>query len=214
MKLLVVDDHILMLEGIVSLLRTEELFQVDVANNGYEALDKIKRSDYDICLLDIGMPGMDGIATSKLIKTEKPQIKIIILTTYNDQAIVRELIETGISGYVLKNSTKKELIEAIHKVAAGGMYFSDDIHSAIINNYSTYIREKKQFQAGETVALTQREKEVLKLLAREYTNDAIARELKISFRTVETHRKNMMQKTKSHNLAGLLKFAYREGLIA
>ena len=213
MKLLIVDDHLLLLEGIVSLLRTEELFSVDIANSGYEALDKIKQNDYDVCLLDIGMPGMDGIATAKAIRNEKPDLKIIILTTYNDQAIIRELIETGVSGYVLKNSTKKEMIEAIHKVADGGMYFSNDVHNAIISNYSTYIREKKQFQAGETICLTQREKEVLHLLAKEFTNEAIAKELKISFRTVETHRKNMMQKTKSHNLAGLLKFAYREGLI-
>jgi DNA-binding NarL/FixJ family response regulator len=213
MKLLVVDDHILLLEGLVSLLRSENSFSVDVAQSGPEALEKINNSTYDICLLDVGMPGMDGIATAKAIRERGSKIKIIILTTYNDQAIVRELIETGISGYVLKNSTKKELIEAIYKVAQGGMYFSDEVHNSIINNYSTYIREKKQNQTGESISLTHREKEILQLLAREYTNDAIARELKISFRTVETHRKNMMQKTKSHNLAGLLKFAYREGLI-
>lgn len=214
MKLLVVDDHILLLEGIVSLLRSENQFTVDTAQSGYEALEKMKQSEYDVCLLDIGMPGMDGIATAKAIRENESPVKIIILTTYNDQAIVRELIEIGISGYVMKNSTKKELIEAINKVAGGGMYFSDDIHNSIIHNFSTYIREKKQSQAGDTIALTQREKEVLQLLAKEYTNEAIAQELKISFRTVETHRKNMMQKTKSHNLAGLLKYAYREGLIA
>lgn len=213
MKLLIVDDHLLLLEGIVSLLKTEKRFSLDVANSGYEALKKIKQSDYQVCLLDIGMPGMDGIDTAKAMKAEQPQIKIIILTTYNDQAIIRELIETGVEGYVLKNSSKKELIEAIHKVAEGGMYFSDEVHKAIISNFSTYISEKKQLQAGEIITLTQREKEVLQLLAKEYTNDTIAKELRISFRTVETHRKNMMQKTKSHNLAGLLKFAYREGLL-
>lgn len=214
MKLLVVDDHILLLEGIVSLLRSENQFIVDTAQSGYEALEKMKQTKYDVCLLDVGMPGMDGIATAKAIRENESPVKIIILTTYNDQAIVRELIEIGISGYVMKNSTKKELIEAISKVAGGGMYFSDDIHNSIIHNFSTYIREKKQSQAGDSIALTQREKEVLQLLAKEYTNEAIAQELKISFRTVETHRKNMMQKTKSHNLAGLLKYAYREGLIA
>jgi DNA-binding NarL/FixJ family response regulator len=213
MRLLIVDDHILLLEGIVSLLRNENPFEVDVAQSGAEALDKIARTEYDVCLLDIGMPGMDGIATAKAIRERESKVKIIILTTYNDQAIIRELIETGISGYVLKNSTKKELLAAIHKVAGGGLYFSDDVHNSIIHNFSTYIREKKQFQAGESIALTQREKEILRLLAKEYTNEAIADELKISFRTVETHRKNMMQKTKSHNLAGLLKYAYREGLI-
>jgi DNA-binding NarL/FixJ family response regulator len=213
MRLLIVDDHILLLEGIVSLLRNENPFEVDVAQSGAEALEKISRTEYDVCLLDIGMPGMDGIATAKAIRERESKVKIIILTTYNDQAIIRELIETGISGYVLKNSTKKELLAAIHKVAGGGLYFSDDVHNSIIHNFSTYIREKKQFQAGESIALTQREKEILRLLAKEYTNEAIADELKISFRTVETHRKNMMQKTKSHNLAGLLKYAYREGLI-
>jgi DNA-binding NarL/FixJ family response regulator len=214
MNLLVVDDHILMLEGLVSLLRSESGFSVDVAQSGVEALEKINNTDYDVCLLDIGMPGMDGIATSKAIRQQGSKIKIIILTTYNDQAIVRELIDIGISGYVLKNSTKKELIDAITKVAAGETYFSAELENSMIGSYTTYRREKNQNETSESISLTQREKEILQLLAREFTNDAIAKELKISFRTVETHRKNMMQKTKSHNLAGLLKYAYREGLIA
>jgi DNA-binding NarL/FixJ family response regulator len=213
MKLLVVDDHVLLIEGLLSLLRPESTFDIDVARSGYEALEKINKTDYDVCLLDIGMPGMDGIETAKAIRAKNSPVKIVILTTYNDQAIVRELIGIGIAGYILKNSTQKELIEAIHKVASGGMYFSQELSNAVVHNYSTYIREK-QNPSSESVSLTHREKEVLQLLAREFTNEAIAKELKISFRTVETHRKNMMQKTKSHNLAGLLKFAYREGLIA
>ena len=213
MKLLVVDDHVLLIEGLLSLLRPQRTFDIDVARSGYEALEKISKTDYDVCLLDIGMPGMDGIETAKAIRARKATVKIVILTTYNDQAIVRELIGIGIAGYILKNSTQKELIEAIHKVASGEMYFSQELTNAVVHNYSTYVKEK-QNHSGESVSLTHREKEVLQLLAREFTNEAIARELKISFRTVETHRKNMMQKTKSHNLAGLLKFAYREGLIA
>jgi DNA-binding NarL/FixJ family response regulator len=212
MKILVVDDHVLLIEGLLSLLRPESTFDIDVARSGYEALEKICKTDYDVCLLDIGMPGMDGIETAKAIRAKKSPVKIVILTTYNDQAIVRELIGIGIAGYILKNSTQKELIEAIHKVASGGMYFSQELSNAVVHNYSTYVREK-QNSSVESVSLTHREKEVLQLLAREFTNEAIAKELKISFRTVETHRKNMMQKTKSHNLAGLLKFAYREGLI-
>jgi DNA-binding NarL/FixJ family response regulator len=214
MKLLIVDDHHLFLEGMVSLLTTEKSFAtVDTATGGMEALEKINNTHYDVVLLDIGMPGMDGLQTLKEIKSRSADVKVIILTTYNDKAIFRELIENGISGYVLKNSTKKELIEAIKKVGNGHMYFSEDIHDIVVHAYSTYLLAKNQSN-GDKIAFTQREKEVLMLLAREYTNEAIAEELKISFRTVETHRKNMMQKTKSHNLAGLLKYAYREGLIA
>jgi len=214
MKILIVDDHHLFLEGMVSLLTTEKSFTVvDTATSGHEAVEKNDRTPYDVVLLDIGMPEMDGLETVKILKKKTPDQKIIMLTTYNDKAIFRELIENGVSGYVLKNSTKKELIEAIKKVGEGGMYFSQDIHDIVVHAYSSYLLTKNQTVAADKIAFTQREKEVLKLLAKEYTNEAIAAELNISFRTVETHRKNMMQKTKSHNLAGLLKYAYREGLI-
>lgn len=206
-KLLVADDHKILLDGIVSLLQSEKLFEVaGTACNGNEVMELVRKNDYDICLLDINMPGLDGMEAAKLIKILKPGIKIIMLTTYNDREIISELIHIGVSGYLLKNSDKLELVEAIHKVMSGRYYFSAEVEEIIMQG----VAEKKN---TEEIYLTERELEIVKLLSREYTNEKIATELHISYRTVETHRKNIMQKTKSHNLAGLLKHAYSKGLI-
>ncbi len=206
-KLLVADDHKILLEGIVSLLRSEKSFEVAAtATDGNGVMELVNKNDYDVCLLDISMPVLDGIETAKRIKARKPEIKIIILTTYNDKEIISELINIGVSGYLLKNSDKSELVEAINKVMIGRYYFSAEVEQIIMQGVS----EKKN---KEVIVLTEREIEIVKLLGKEYTNEKIATELHISYRTVETHRKNIMQKTKSHNLAGLLKHAYNKGLI-
>ncbi|MGQ0739032.1 MAG: response regulator [Bacteroidota bacterium] len=206
-QLLVADDHAILRDGIVSLLKTEPGFQVAcTAGGGYEVLDLISKHAVDVCLLDINMPGLDGIETAKLIRQRKPEVKIIMLTTYNDREIISELVHIGVSGYLLKNSDKEELVEAIQKVTKGRHYFSEEVENIILEG----LTEKKN---AEIISLTERELEVVKLLANEYTNDKIAAELHISYRTVETHRKNIMQKTKTSNLAGLIKFAYSKGLI-
>ena len=206
-KLLVADDHKILLEGIVSLLQAEGSFDVAAtAGNGYEVMELVKNNDYDVCLLDINMPQMDGMEAAKLIRVVKPAIKIIMLTTYNDNEIISELVHIGVSGYLLKNSDRSELVDAIKKVMSGRYYFSAEVEDIIIKGVS----EKKE---KDVVILTDREKQIIDLLGREYTNEKIANELNISYRTVETHRKNIMHKTKSHNLAGLLKHAYSKGLI-
>jgi two-component system nitrate/nitrite response regulator NarL len=206
-KLLVADDHKILLEGIVSLLQSEESFDVAAtARNGAEVMELVNNNDYDVCLLDINMPGIDGMEAAKLIKATKPFIKIIMLTSYNDKEIISELIHIGVSGYLLKNSDKSELVEAIKKVMSGRYYFSAEVEEIIMKG----VAEKKN---TEVIVLTEREIEIVKLLGKEYTNEKIANELHISYRTVETHRKNIMQKTKSHNLAGLLKHAYSKGFI-
>ena len=206
-RILIADDHTILLDGIVSLLRSEKKFEVaGTAGNGYEVMELVNKNDFDVCLLDINMPGMDGMEAAKLIKASKPEIKIIMLTTYNDREIISELIHIGVSGYLLKNSDKLELVEAINKVMSGRYYFSAEVEEIIMQG----LAEKKE---PEIIVLTDREIEIVKLLGKEYTNEKIAGELHISYRTVETHRKNIMQKTKSHNLAGLLKHTYGKGLI-
>jgi DNA-binding NarL/FixJ family response regulator len=206
-KLLIADDHKILLEGIVSLLQTEATIDVAAtAANGYAVMELIHKNDYDVCLLDINMPGLDGIEAAKLIKIAKPFIKIIMLTTYNDKEIIAELIHAGVSGYLLKNSDRSELVDAINKVMSGRYYFSAEVEEIIMQG----VGEKKN---TPVIVLTEREIEIVKLLGKEYTNEKIASELHISYRTVETHRKNIMQKTQSHNLAGLLKHAYSKGLL-
>lgn len=211
-KLLIADDHRIMLDGIVALLQVEKDVSVaGIATNGYEVLELANKHTFDICLLDINMPGLDGMETTKLLKERSPGLRIVILTTYNDKEIITQMLQNGVSGYLLKNSSRQELIEAIKKVAGGGYYFSDEVHASIMENYMQQLGEKNK--DTEVITLTKREREILQLLALEYTNEKIAETLVISYRTVETHRKNIMQKTKSRNLAGLLKFAYSKNLI-
>jgi len=206
-RILVADDHAILRDGVVSLLQKEASLQVTcTATGGYEVLEKLQSNEVDVCLLDINMPGLDGIETARLIRQQKPAIKIIILTTYNDREIISELIHIGVGGFLLKNSDKEELVEAIHKVMNGRHYFSEEVENIILQGLTAE-------RASEMAPLTDRELEIVQLLAREYTNERIAAELHISYRTVETHRKNIMQKTKSGNLAGLIKYAFNKGLI-
>lgn len=210
-RLLIADDHDLFLDGIISLLKTEQEFQLETAHDGYEVLDKVKKHEYDICMLDIGMPKLDGISTARKLRELKPGIRIIILTTYNDKEIISEMMKIGVSGYLLKNSTRQELVDAIRKIYHGGRHFSNEVQNTIVNQFTTYLTNGK---GKNDAVLTPREIEIVQLLAKEFTNEKIAEALHISYRTVETHRKNIMQKTKAHNLAGLLKFAYDQGFIS
>lgn len=204
---MVADDHAILREGLVSLLQSEPAFQIScTAAGGYEVLELIGKYPVDVCLLDINMPGMDGIETARLIRQRKPEIRIIMLTTYNDREIISEMVHIGVSGYLLKNSDKEELVEAIFKVMKGRHYFSEEVENIILEG----LVEKEE---KEVTSLTERELEVVQLLAKEYTNERIATELHISYRTVETHRKNIMQKTRSSNLAGLIRFAISKGLV-
>ena len=139
-KLLIADDHKILLDGIVSLLQSEKSFDVaGTAGNGYEVMELVNKNDYDVCLLDINMPELDGMEAAKLIKATKPDIKIIMLTTYNDREIISELIHIGVSGYLLKNSDKLELVEAINKVMSGRYYFSAEVEEIIMQG----VAEKK-----------------------------------------------------------------------
>jgi DNA-binding NarL/FixJ family response regulator len=206
-KILIADDHTILREGIVSLLQSEESFSVaGTANNGFEVMELVSKHEFDVCLVDINMPGMDGIQTAKWLRENKPAIRIIMLTTYDDREIISELVHIGVSGYLLKNSDKQELIEAVNKVMKGRHYFSEQVERIILLG----LTEKK---VKEVVTLTEREIQIVQLLAKEYTNDKIAKELTISYRTVESHRKNIMQKVKAQNLAGLIRYAYNNGIL-
>jgi DNA-binding NarL/FixJ family response regulator len=210
-KLLIADDHRVLLDGLASLLKSEPGFQVmATVESGTQVIELMQKKEYDICLLDISMPGMDGIETAKWIKDHKPETKIIILTTHDEEEIIAEMIDIGVNGYLLKSSTRQELVNAINRVMEGKLHFSDKVNEAIIKGYTNRI---EKIDPKEHVHLTEREKEIILLLAKEYTNEKIANELNISYRTVETHRKNIMQKTKARNLAGLIKFAYSQHML-
>ncbi len=209
-RLLIADDHRVLLDGLVSLLKTEPNFEITAtAENGEQAIDLLSKKEVDLCLLDISMPPPDGMELTRWIQQHMPQVKIIILTTHDEEEIIAEMIQMGISGYLLKSCTRHELVEGINRVVNGQFFFSEAVSNRIIHGY----KEQKKEKTEELITFTEREKEIIQLLAKEYTNEKIAEILHISYRTVETHRKNMMLKTKARNLAGLLRFASNQGLI-
>jgi DNA-binding NarL/FixJ family response regulator len=209
-RVVLADDHPLFREGLETLLRREkEMSVVASFNGGKEVTDFLRNNAADVCILDINMPDQDGIATVKDLRSNKINIPVIVLTTYNDIELIRALLNLDVAGYVLKNSTGEELVTAIRKVLQGGKWFSAEVQQAIAEDYVNSERKKSEPE----IILTPREVEIVKLLADEHTNDQIAEKLFISFRTVETHRKNIMQKTGAKNLAGLINFAHTNGLL-
>lgn len=203
-----VDDHQIVIDGLMSLLRNEDRFQfVFATTNPKEVVQKLKENPVDILLTDIMMPGLPGHVLAKEVRQQFPRIKILALSMSGDGALVNDMInDADISGYVLKNTGKKELIEAIEKIAAGGIYFSEEI----IDELQRHSTRKKE---NEQVHLTDREVEIIRLIEKEYSNRQIAEALYISERTVETHRKNIFRKTGTSSVIGLVKYAYEHRLI-
>ena len=209
-KILLADDHPLFLQGLVSLLTREKEFTIaGEVSNGNQVIEFLTCHPVDVCILDVNMPGCDGIEAVKIIRSTGFQTKLIMLTTYNDIELIRPLAKEGISGYVLKNSTGDELVSAIRQVIAGGMWFSPEVKQAMADDF---VKQEKK-KAEKEIVLTPREIDIVRLLAKELTNEKIAEQLFISYRTVETHRKNIMQKTGARNLAGLINFAHSNGLL-
>lgn len=204
-RILLVDDHAILLDGVKNLLDKEEGITVSgIADSGEKALAFLKDHDVDIVVTDFHMPGMDGLSLVHTIRRVKPQVKTIVLSMHDESHLVKEILKAGINGYVLKKDTHKELLRAIREVQAGNVFLSNDINRILITNLQN---------PEEGKLLTDREREIVKLIAREYSNKDIAEALFISERTVETHRKNIFKKTGTNSLVGLIKFAYANNLI-
>jgi DNA-binding NarL/FixJ family response regulator len=207
-KIAIVDDHQIVIDGICSLLEDHPDFHiVGSTTSPVRMLSLLKKNPVDILLTDIMMPELTGQQLAKKVKEEFPSVKILALSMSGQGDIVNEMInDADISGYVLKNIGKEELSEAIEKVAAGGIYFSQQV----LDELARVSNLKKQ---NEEVHLTQREIEIIQLIEKEMSNKEIADTLFISERTVETHRKNIFRKTKMNSVVGLVKYAYEHRLI-
>jgi two-component system nitrate/nitrite response regulator NarL len=204
-RLLLVDDHAILLDGVRNLLdKEEDVTVVGVAGDAQKALEFLKTHEVDIVVTDFHMPGMDGLSLVHTLKRIKPELKTIVLSMHDESHLVKEILRAGINGYVLKKDTHRELLKAIHQVHAGNVYLSSDINKILITNLQN---------PDEGKLLTDREREIVKLIAKEYSNKDIAEALFISERTVETHRKNIFKKTGTNSLVGLIKFAYANNLI-
>ncbi len=209
----VVDDHQIFLDGIVSLLDDEPNIKiVGTAHNGKEAIDRIKSTKVDVVLMDINMPEMDGIEATKQLKKTNPDIKILMLTMHSEARFIKECLEIGAKGYVMKNISKDDLLKAIETVYQDKSYLDQNSQEKLISSMSNAEEDNRNYD--ELAAqITQRELEILQLIALGLTSQDIANKLFISKNTVETHRKNMLAKLNVNNTAALLKIAYKKGLV-
>lgn len=206
-RLFIVDDHQMMIDGIVSLLKGEKNLEIiGTALNGIEALQKISGQIPDVLMTDISMPEMGGIELCKEAKQKYPRLKVLVLTMYNDKGIVNEILASGANGYILKNTGKKELMEALETLNDGKDYYS----TQVVNTMIECMKNPVKNEPVDSTELTQREIEIVQLIVKELTSAEIADKLFISQRTVETHRKNILRKTGVKNIVGLIKYAYEK----
>lgn len=206
--LALVDDHQIVIDGLTSLLKGHDKFKFAFATtNSSEVIERIAQTPVDVLLTDVMMPKLPGNQLAKQVKEKYPAVKILALSMSGQGDLVNEMIEDAdISGYVLKNIGKQELITALEKIAGGGIYFSEEV----IDELQRSSQRKKQ---NAEAHLTGREIEIIRLIEKEYNNKQIAETLFISERTVETHRKNIFRKTNTNSVIGLVKYAYEHKLI-
>ncbi|GDX47277.1 MAG: response regulator [Bacteroidota bacterium] len=212
----IADDHHLFIAGVKALLsEVPELELAGDAENGRALLDLLTLKKVDVILMDINMPVMSGVETTKKIKELYPEIKILALTMFDDTLHINEMINAGASGYLLKNAGKEELVTAIKKVYAGEKYVSNEVSVKLIERMFNKEQEKTSTVASNTrkSELTKREIEIIKLIAQEMTNAEIAAKLNNSPMTIITHRKNLLRKLGVKNTAGLIKYAMQNGLV-
>ncbi len=210
-KILIVDDHPLVIDGIRTMLRDEPYLQIEAsAKNAKEALSLLAGElQVDVVLLDVNLPDMDGLRLCELIREKNKTIKILGLTYINEAGIINQLIKKGANGYLLKTSEREELIEAVYGVMDGTIYLSKAANAKILQQLQSYDLPK-----NDIPGLTRREKEILQLLAEGLTSQEIGVKLFLSNYTVDTHRKNMLQKFNVHNTQSLMKVVRELGVIS
>lgn len=214
LKVLIADDQRLYREGIKALLLDEESIDIEVdVNSGAEIMTYLQQHPVDIILMDIDMPGMNGIEATRQVKERYPDTRILILSMHDQLEFILEVIRVGASGYVLKDAQNLDLPSAIKALADGNAYYSEAI-SKKLSNYLVRMQDSAfESNVQSPPAITQREQEVLALIGQEHINDEIADLLFISTNTVLTHRKNLLKKLNARNTAGLIKNATKLGLI-
>jgi len=199
------DDHKIVRDGIKLMIRQHPGVEVIAeAENGKEVIDLCAKENIDLVIMDINMPQMDGIEATNRIKINYPEIKVLALTMSNDDVHIRKMIQAGASGYIMKSSGTVELREAIDTIMNGKHYFSDEATKSIMMDL---VKNKGVTKSDEPVSITEREVEILELIVKEFTNQEIADKLFISPRTVDAHRRNLLQKTGARNTAGLVRYA-------
>lgn len=210
----IADDHVLFRKGLITILELDDDIEVVYdADNGQELIDKVNTQPPDVILMDLKMPVMDGMEATKLIKEKHPEVKILILSMYDEEKFIIHCLELGANGYLLKNTDPDELVDAIGTVMSKDFYFNNHISTVMLKGLNQKMRVKSKPQFGNHVELTKREMEILELICKELTTPEMAEKLFISNRTVEGHRKNLLEKTGAKNTAGLVVFALKNELV-
>ncbi|MBD2722546.1 response regulator [Hymenobacter armeniacus] len=210
---LLVDDHQMVIEGLKTLLKADAAVRVVAqASSGLEALRRLREHPgIEVALVDLNMPQMSGVELTRHIRAAFPAVRVLALSMFHDHASVMEVLAAGGAGYLLKNTTKAELSAAIANVAAGRTHFSQEVGQTLLQHLDV---PDQRPNAAPVAELTAREREILRLVAEENTNQDIARALFISERTVETHRKNILTKTSCKSVIGLIQYAIKHKLLA
>ncbi len=204
-RILLADDHVVVREGLRNLLVREGFDVVAEASDGHAAVRQARDLNVDIALLDIFMPLLNGLDTAREILKASPKTKVILLTMYKEEQYVLEALRVGVSGYVIKSQAGEDLVQAIHEVSKGSVYLSPVVTGTVVKAYLE--------GRGSLEPLTSRERAVLQLIAEGKTTKEIAQLLGLSVKTAESHRTNLMKKLDIHEIAGLVRYAIRLGLI-
>ncbi len=213
-KVLLVDDHAILREGVHALLAREpDITVVGEAADGQEAVEQVPRLRPDVVIMDIVMPRMNGLEATRLITERYADVRVLILSMYDDHEYVVQIIQAGASGYVLKRVVTEDLVRAIHEVHAGESFLYPPIAATLIGDYLR-VTQGERGGAARGESLTVREREVLRLIADGNSNQDIAEQLGLSRKTVDSHRANAMRKLDLHDVTEVVKYAIRTGLIS
>jgi len=215
-RVMIVDDHNLVRAGFISLLKNLSGIQVVAeAGEGYEALRLIKEKKPDIVLLDISMPGLNGLEVADRVNKEFPEVRIIFLSMYLNEEYVMQAIRSGAAGYLLKDSKTEELELAVRSVARGETYLSPPVSKQVIEDYINRLDKTRpvKHESGGYERLTPRQIEVVQLITEGCTTKEIAYRLNVSIKTVDAHRTQIMQRLDIHDIAGLVRYAIRMGIV-
>ncbi|MCK5100718.1 MAG: response regulator transcription factor [Desulfobacteraceae bacterium] len=211
-KILLADDHKLIRDGLIALISNEKDMEVVVdARNGRDAVSLVKLYKPDIVIMDINMPGLNGIDATKIILEENRDVKVIALSIHSTTKFVKEMLKAGVSGYLVKHCAYEELAKAIRIVMNGKQYLSSEIVGVVMDDYASNFSSNKNTVFS---TLTPREREILQLVAEGLKSDQIASRLFISVKTVSTHRRKIMKKLNLNSIAELTRYAISEGLVS
>lgn len=205
-RVIIADDHAMFRQGLKSLLPVNQFVLMGEAQNGHEAIRLVRQTSPDLAILDFCMPQLNGIDTAREIQRRSPGTKIVLLTMYDDDTCVFEALRAGIRGYVLKSQSARELLSAVSEVLKGSMYLSPGISDSVIHNF-------RQESEKMPDLLSERERQVLQLIAEGHTTKSIAAILFVSVKTAESHRSHIMQRLDIHNIASLVRYAIKSGMI-